>query len=131
MYKIVIDTKGSDNGAVAIIGGACKALLECPELSVLLVGDRGLILKECEKNSAPMERESSLRPVPRASILPSETLVFCFDCFISRTTSKTTVTASNEIIIMFSTLNYSIIMYIYCNNNTAFLNWQELLKLFR
>ena len=56
MYRIVVDTKGSDNGAPTIIKGACAALNECPELSVLIVGDEDVIRKECLANGADMER---------------------------------------------------------------------------
>ena len=56
MYKIVIDTKGSDNGASVMIKGAAIALTECPMLSVLLVGDKEVIEKEAEELSMPMDR---------------------------------------------------------------------------
>lgn len=56
MYKIVIDTKGSDKGAATVVKGA-KMALDCfDNLEVLLVGDEALIREECEKLSAQMDR---------------------------------------------------------------------------
>lgn len=56
MIKIVIDTKGGDNGASALIKGACSALAKFENLSVMLVGDEDTIVKECQALSMPMER---------------------------------------------------------------------------
>lgn len=56
MTKIVIDTKGGDNGAATLLAGAAKALLKFEQLGVLLVGDQEVILKECEKLQMPMDR---------------------------------------------------------------------------
>ena len=55
-FKIVIDTKGSDNGAEMMIRGADLALKKYPELSVLLVGDTDVMKRECERLSMPMDR---------------------------------------------------------------------------
>ena len=55
-YKIVIDTKGSDNGAAVIVKGAALALEKHEKLSVLLVGDEKLIAEECQKLGMPMDR---------------------------------------------------------------------------
>ncbi|MBQ6824007.1 MAG: phosphate acyltransferase [Clostridia bacterium] len=56
MIKIVIDTKGGDNGAAVMVKGAGMALERYPELQVLLVGDEPLLSAECEKLQLPMER---------------------------------------------------------------------------
>lgn len=56
MTKIVIDTKGGDKGASVMIKGAAEALARLDTLSVLLVGDRELIEKECLSLGMPMER---------------------------------------------------------------------------
>lgn len=56
MTKIVIDTKGGDNGAVCMIKGAALALEKFDELSVMLVGDKGLIQKECDALSVDKNR---------------------------------------------------------------------------
>lgn len=56
MIKIVIDTKGGDKGAAEMIKGAYSALMRFEELSVLLVGDAGLISEECRALGMPMER---------------------------------------------------------------------------
>ena len=41
--KILIDTKGGDNGAATMIGGAGEALARFDALSVVLVGDEASI----------------------------------------------------------------------------------------
>lgn len=56
MVKLLIDTKGGDNGAAVMIKGAGEALAKFAELSVVLAGDEALIKEECEKNAMPMER---------------------------------------------------------------------------
>lgn len=56
MIKIVIDTKGGDNGASALIKGACSALAKFENLSVMLVGDEDTIARECKELGMPMER---------------------------------------------------------------------------
>ena len=56
MYKVVIDTKGSDKGPEMIIRGASEALKKYPQLAVLLVGDSELINAECEKHGILGER---------------------------------------------------------------------------
>lgn len=56
MVKILIDTKGGDNGAAVMVGGAAMALKKFDELSVVLVGDEDLIRAECEKAEMPIER---------------------------------------------------------------------------
>ena len=55
-YKIVLDTKGCDNGPEILIKGAAMALEKFEELSYLIVGDRELIEKECASLSMPMDR---------------------------------------------------------------------------
>ena len=56
MVKLLIDTRGGDNGAAVMVKGACDALLKFPLLEVVLVGEEDVIRTECEANSAPMER---------------------------------------------------------------------------
>ncbi len=54
--KIVIDTKGNDNGASVMIKGAALALEKFPELDVVLVGDEDVITYECSSLGMPMNR---------------------------------------------------------------------------
>lgn len=54
--KIVIDTKGGDNGAAVMIGGAARALEKFPQLEVLLVGDTQVITDTCKEMHMPMDR---------------------------------------------------------------------------
>ena len=56
MVKIVIDTKGGDNGASVLIKGAAQALEKFENLSVMLVGDEEAIAKECKELDMPPER---------------------------------------------------------------------------
>lgn len=56
MVKILIDTKGGDNGAAVMVKGACEALVKFEELSVVLVGDEVLIRQECESSGLAMDR---------------------------------------------------------------------------
>ena len=56
MYKVVIDTKGADKGALTVIKGAKMALDKLDNLEVLLVGDEELILNECKNLEMPMDR---------------------------------------------------------------------------
>lgn len=55
-HKVIIDTKGTDKGALEVVAGAALALVAHPKLSVVLVGDGELIEKEAEKLGMPMER---------------------------------------------------------------------------
>ena len=43
MVKILIDTKGGDNGAAVMIGGTKAALEKFSELSVVLSGEESFI----------------------------------------------------------------------------------------
>ena len=56
MVKILIDTKGGDNGASAMIKGACDALMKFDNLGAVLIGDEALIKEETEKLGAPIGR---------------------------------------------------------------------------
>lgn len=56
MVKLLIDTKGGDNGASVMIKGAGDALKKFDELSVVLIGDEALIKEECEKLQIPAPR---------------------------------------------------------------------------
>ena len=54
--KVLIDTKGGDNGASVMVRGAKEALLKFENLGVVLVGDEVLIKEECLSAQMPMER---------------------------------------------------------------------------
>ena len=54
--KIVIDTKGGDKGAAAMIQGAVMALEKYPALELLLVGDAKEIEKTLAELNAPADR---------------------------------------------------------------------------
>ena len=54
--KIVIDTKGGDNGYTAMVKGAVMALEKHEKLAVLLVGDKEAITEECVKLGADLSR---------------------------------------------------------------------------
>lgn len=56
MVKLLIDTKGGDNGAAVMVKGTCEALAKFDELSIVLVGEEAFIRKECEKLCASMDR---------------------------------------------------------------------------
>ena len=56
MTKIVIDTKGGDKGASAVIKGASMALDAFDQLSVMLVGNGEEIRTACESLVMPMNR---------------------------------------------------------------------------
>ena len=54
--KILIDTRGGDNGATVMVNGAGDALEKFDELCVVLVGDEALLREECEQIGLPMDR---------------------------------------------------------------------------
>ena len=54
--KILIDTKGGDNGASVMIKGAKLALDKFEELNVVLIGDEELIKEESAKEGLCMDR---------------------------------------------------------------------------
>ena len=56
MIKLLIDTKGGDNGVAVMVKGAGDALKKFGELGVVLVGDDGSIREECEKLQIAMDR---------------------------------------------------------------------------
>ena len=56
MIKILIDTKGGDNGAAVMIQGAANALAKFDNLGVVLAGDEAVIREECQKLGVPMDR---------------------------------------------------------------------------
>lgn len=56
MVKLLIDTKGGDNGVAVMVKGAGDALKKFGELGVVLVGDDGSIRDECEKLQIAMDR---------------------------------------------------------------------------
>ena len=59
--KIVIDTKGGDNGAAVMVKGAALALEKYPELEVLLVGDTDVITDHCAQLGVDMGRVELLQ----------------------------------------------------------------------
>ena len=63
MYKIVIDTKGSDKGAAEIVAGAAAAINAYEELFTVIVGDEELIKSECEKLGVPSNRYEIINAV--------------------------------------------------------------------
>ena len=56
LIKIVIDTKGGDNGASAMVKGAALALEKFENMGVLLVGNEGEIREQCASLNMPMDR---------------------------------------------------------------------------
>lgn len=56
IIKIVIDTKGSDQGPAVMIKGASMAIEKFNNLAVALVGDEAFIARECAELGMPMER---------------------------------------------------------------------------
>ena len=54
--KIVIDTKGNDNGAAVMIKGAAMALEKFPMLDVVLAGNEAEIAYECNSLGMPADR---------------------------------------------------------------------------
>ena len=54
--KILIDTRGGDNGASVMVKGAGEALRKFEGLQVVLVGDEAVIRSECAAAELPMER---------------------------------------------------------------------------
>ena len=56
LYKIAIDTKGSDKGEAMMVKGAVMALEKHPSLAVCLVGSGKLIEDECKSLGADMSR---------------------------------------------------------------------------
>lgn len=54
--KIVIDTKGGDNGYKVIVKGAMLALDKYPMMSAVLVGDKEALLSECASLGMDAER---------------------------------------------------------------------------
>lgn len=55
-YKIVIDTKGSDQGPATVVKGAAEALEKHELLAVALVGDRAFLEAECQRLALPADR---------------------------------------------------------------------------
>ena len=56
MIKLLIDTKGGDNGAAIMVKGAKNALEKFDELGIVLAGDEAAIKEICEAESMPMDR---------------------------------------------------------------------------
>lgn len=56
LYKIVIDTKGSDKGPEMMVKGALMALEKYPSLAVCLVGDEKLIESCIDENGSDRSR---------------------------------------------------------------------------
>ena len=55
-FKIVIDTKGGDNGSSVMVKGATLALERFPRLKVLLAGNEEEIREECDCLHLPADR---------------------------------------------------------------------------
>ena len=55
-YKVVIDTKGSDKGAVMVAEGVALALEKFPDLFAVLSGDEEYLRAEMEKHGADASR---------------------------------------------------------------------------
>lgn len=66
--KILIDTKGGDNGASVMIKGAALALEKFDALSYVLIGDEDVIRTECEALSIPMDRVEIIDEIGRAHV---------------------------------------------------------------
>lgn len=56
MIKLLIDTKGGDNGAAVMVKGAKNALEKFDELGIVLAGDEAAIKEICEAEGMPMDR---------------------------------------------------------------------------
>ena len=56
MIKLLIDTKGGDNGAAIMVKGAKNALEKFDELGIVLAGDEATIKEICEAEGMPMDR---------------------------------------------------------------------------
>lgn len=94
MYKVVIDTKGSDKGAPTVIKGAKMALDKFDNLEVLLVGDEDVILQECASLEMDMNRVEVLNapqtvtnydsPVTALFEKPDSSLVKAMDALSKR-----------------------------------------------
>lgn len=94
MYKVVIDTQGSDKGAATVVKGAKMALDKFEELEVLLSGDEAVISKECEALGMPMDRVEILHapdvvtnydsPVTALFEKPNSSLVKAMDALSKR-----------------------------------------------
>lgn len=56
LIKIVIDTKGGDNGASAMVKGAALALEKFENMGVLLVGNEEEIREQCASLNMPVDR---------------------------------------------------------------------------
>lgn len=116
MYKIVIDTKGSDNGAETMIKGAVDALMKRDDLSVLLVGDGEYIKSECERLGAPMERveildapdEITNYDSPAAALFskPDSSMVRGFEALGNRDDLVGIITAGNTGAVMAASVKF-------------------------
>ena len=58
--KIVLDTKGGDRGASALVKGAALALERFPQLEFVLAGDEAALAGECAALNIPRERAEIL-----------------------------------------------------------------------
>lgn len=56
MFKILVDTQGSDKGPKTIISGVRASLEKNANLEVVLVGDKSVVEAECRELNLPMER---------------------------------------------------------------------------
>ena len=105
MYKIVIDTKGSDKGAKTVVSGAVEALKTHENLSVVLVGDRALIeeniseagelVSRIEIIDAPDEITNYDSPAAALFTKPDSSLVKALEALSERDDLCGLITAGN------------------------------------
>ena len=63
--RVALDAMGGDFAPGPIVTGACEAVADAPELTVVLVGDRDRI--EHELAQRPRRRETACRSCTRAT----------------------------------------------------------------
>ena len=54
--KIIVDAFGGDNAPLEIIKGCAQAISEFDDLSIILTGDEGKILKVTGENNVSLDR---------------------------------------------------------------------------
>lgn len=54
--KIIVDAFGGDNAPLEIIKGCAEAVAEFDDLSIILTGDEGKILKVAQDNNISLDR---------------------------------------------------------------------------
>ena len=56
IIKLLVDTKGGDNGVTVMVKGAADTLKKFEKISVVLIGDEKIIKDECDKLGMPLDR---------------------------------------------------------------------------